>query len=49
MTVCLNSLSFKTEYGRNVLVLKHTVPMQGLTHKIDISLFIDLIALYMNP
>ena len=48
---CLNSLSFKTEYGRNVFCFsaKHTVPMRSLTHKIDVSLFVDLIALYMNP
>ena len=27
----------------------HTVPMRVLKHKIDVSLFIDFIALYMNP
>ena len=49
MTACLNSLSFKTEYGKKCFSAKHTVPMRVLTHKIDVSLFIDLIALYMNP
>ena len=37
---CLNSLLFKTE---------HTIQMRVLKHKIDVSLFIDLVALYINP
>ena len=51
MSFCLNSLSFKTEYGRNVLVqsIQYQVPMRVLTHKINVSLFIDIIAHYMNP
>ena len=44
----LNSLPFKTEYGRNILVQSITVLMRVLTNKINVSLFIDLIALYMN-
>ena len=48
MTVCLNTLLFKTEYGRNVLVQSIQYKL-GLTHEIDVSLFIDLVALYMNP
>ena len=44
-----NSLSFRAEHGISVLNAKHTVPMRVLAHKIDVSLFIDLVALYMNP
>ena len=28
--------------------VNHTVPMRVLMHKIDVSLVIDLVALYMN-
>ena len=48
MAVYLNSLSFKTEYGRNVFV--QSIQYQRvLTYKINVSLFIDLTAFYMNP
>ena len=45
----LNSLSFKKKYRRNILVQSHTVPMGVLKHKVNVSFFIDLTALCMNP